>query len=287
MGEVWTVRDILAWCTTFLKQASTTPRLDSELLLCHALDCNRVYLYCHGEKPLTTAERGVIKKNLLRRAQGEPIAYILGVREFYGYDFKVNSHVLIPRPETEHLVEEILNDLKRQQGPYKGLDIGTGSGCIPIVVSKENPQGTMTAWDICPQALAVAAENAETHGVTIQWAQQDALLIKVWQELADSSYDFICSNPPYIANTEWDDVALSVKNFEPHKALFAEQDGLVFYQVLARQAKRVLKPAGALFVEMGSQQRDAVIAILEEQGWGSIKVVKDLAKLPRVVVARR
>lgn len=283
MNEVWTIRDVLGWCTNFLKTKSPTARLDSELILCHALGCDRIYLYCHVEKPLTIGERDAVKRHLLRRSQGEPIAYILGHREFYGYDFKVNPHVLIPRPETEHLVEEVLDHFKTRSGPLKGLDIGTGSGCIPITLMKESPELTMDAWDICGEALKLAEVNATSHGVKVHWAMRDALESKSWLELNAETYDVICSNPPYIAHGE--ELGPSVKNYEPSKALYADGDGLAFYHILAEQGRRLLKADGALVLEIGYQQEDAVVSILEGHGWLRIRVVKDLAKLPRVIVA--
>lgn len=286
--ELWTIRDIINWSVPYLKKhESPTARLDAELLLANSLNCQRIDLYLHYDKPLNVEERHSFRTMLKRRAAGEPIAYILGNREFYGLSFKLTKDVLIPRPETEHLVEIALSFIQEKSAnnePLRVLDIGTGSGCIAVALKKNHPQLLMEAWDISEAALHVARANALEHGVEIDFKLKNALDESAW-DLHEQNIDIICSNPPYIGLEEQASLPKSVRDFEPHQALFAGENGLLFYQMLAQTAARKLKPSGYLVCEIGSEQGQAVTKIFQEHGWETVTVHQDLAGLDRVVSA--
>jgi len=286
-AQPWTIQRIIVWSTNFLTDKGTdTPRLDAELLLCAVLQCKRIQLYMNFDKPVTVSERDAYKVLLRRRAANEPIAYILGEKEFMGLTFKVNRDVLIPRPDTEILVEAALAFLKSRASKHI-LDIGTGSGCIPISLAKLG-QASGTAWDLSDAALAVASGNAEAHGITdICFGRVDALSADAFEQRAAAlhGYDLIISNPPYISVAERDGLAASVREFEPHAALFAAEDGLLFYRVIAERCSSQLKADGKLMFEIGWTQGRAVTEILSERGWSQLQVIKDLAGRDRVVIA--
>ncbi len=282
--DIWTIQRIMVWSTGYLeKEGSPTPRLDTELLLCHTLQCRRIDLYTSFDKPMEKAERDTFKVYLRRRAAGEPIAYILGKRDFWGRTFQVNPAVLIPRPETEHLVEEVLKTLRNPSdtGSYRILDIGTGSGCIAISLKLEQPHNEVEAWDVSPDALAVAQTNAQLLGASVTWRQRDVLQEESWQN--SEPWDVIVSNPPYIAASEQETLMASVVKFEPHAALFAPEDGLQFYKIIAKKAFGRIKSKGWIFFEVGATQAAAVEEILRQEGWLNRQVVKDLSGHERVV----
>jgi release factor glutamine methyltransferase len=284
--DVWTIQRILLWSTDFLKDRHITdsPRLDAEILLAHALKLKRIQLYTLFDKPVSALEREPFKAALKRRIAGEPVAYITGERDFMSMTFNVSPEVLIPRPDTEILVEAATEKLKpRQTEELQILDIGTGSGCIAISVAKKFPVATMTAWDVSEPALAVARENAaRLEASNVTFACRDALSPESWDGAA---YDVILANPPYIAMAEAPALASSVRDHEPSLALFAADDGLAFYQMFARHAKDALKPGGFLAMEIGYQQAYAVCGLLAAHGWQNIEVRKDYGKNDRVVIA--
>jgi release factor glutamine methyltransferase len=286
VGETWTIQRVLDWSIGYLKEhASDSPRLDAELLLAHTLSCSRVQLYTGYDKPLGAAEREPFKQLLKRRAQGEPVAYLTGTKEFMGLTFHVDKHVLIPRPDTEVLVETALAHAKKAT-VRRILDIGTGSGCIAIALGKHLPDAAVVAWERDPEALAVARANAERlAAANVTLTSADALATEVWRT-AGEPFDLIVSNPPYIALAERPTLPKSVVGFEPEAALFAAQDGLEFYAKFAATAADVLSPAGVVMVEIGSTQEAAVTKIFKDHGWHVDPIVRDYQKLPRVVVAR-
>ena len=282
----WTVKEIMVWSVGFLKErASPSPRLDVELLLARALHCTRVDLYTGIEKPLNPSERGVFRDYLKRRAAGEPIAYITGERDFYGLQFAVDARVLIPRPETELVIEAVLADVKNGAAPPGAvLDVGTGSGCIAITLARLNPKVRVEAWDISAEALTVARANAERHTVDVTFRQCDAKDAAAW--LGEPCFDYIVSNPPYIA---LGDPALesAVKRYEPHLALFADGDGLTFYRRIAASAGGRIKSNGKLILEIGATLAGSVSRLLAESGWTEVTVTKDLSGTDRLISARR
>jgi release factor glutamine methyltransferase len=289
-SDVWTIRQILGWSVPYLKKAgSDSARLDCELLLAKCLSCQRLDLYLDHDKPLQAAERSCYREMLKRRAAGEPIAYILGVRDFFSYQFQVTPDVLIPRPETEHVVEcalEIVRSRLNRTSP-RILDVGTGSGCIAIALKKTLPEASVTAWDVSESALAVARRNAEYLDAHVEWQLRDALAELSWTSDESGRFDVISTNPPYIGEHEIDELPKSVIGYEPELALIAPQEGLAFYRLLAELASQRLTPSGYLVAELGASQGAAVQSLFQTHGWFDIQVHQDLAGLDRVVVARR
>lgn len=299
-GDVWTVRRILDWTTDHLrKQGSDTPRLDAEILLAHARGCPRIQLYVDYSEPLTDAERGVMRDLVRRRAQAEPVAYLVGKREFFGLDFRVTADVLIPRPETETLVLEVLTAARKRGGesagdgeaargdaaPYRILELGTGSGCIAVSCAVHLPQAQVTAVDISPKALALARENAVRHGKgeAIRFLEGDLFAALG----ADERFDAIVSNPPYVASGEMATLPADVRLHEPHLALEAGPQGLDVVQRIIAGAPTHLVPGGALLLEISPEQAPAVVRLLADAGgYEAARVVKDAGGLARVVATR-
>lgn len=257
----------------------STGRRDAELLLLRATGVDRAYLLTHPDAELTPEQQATYEKWLDRRAKHEPIQYILGEQEFYGLTLRVTPDVLIPRPETEHLVEATLSRVPRNSA-LKIADIGTGSGAIAIAIAHSLPLASLTALELSPAALAVARQNAECHGVAsrIRFLQSD-LLAAVQRE----TFDAIVSNPPYIAEDEV--LEEQVRGYEPPNALFAGPAGLDIYRRLIPQAWQALHPGGWLLMEIGHNQRDAVAGLLT--AWSEVEFAADLQGIPRVASARR
>ena len=277
MAESWTLLKLLRWMTGFFEEKGiASPRLEAELLLAHTLQLDRVGLYMNYDRPLTAGELDQIRPLVKKRGQHEPLQYLLGYTEFWSRRFKVSPAVLIPRQDTEILVEEALR-LAAPAGSL--LDVGTGSGAIVISLAGELPGWTLTGIDISADALAVARENA----ILNQVADQVELVPGDLARLPEQRYDLIVSNPPYIARQEWAELMPEVRCHEPEIALLAENDGLYCYQELARQASTRLQPGGWLVVECGSTQTEAVSRLFNEAGLIDTFVRKDYSGLPRVV----
>ncbi len=255
---------------------------DAELLLLHTLQIPRTTLLAYPNRDLSLAEESLYESLLQRRLKNEPIQYITGQQEFYGLAFKVTAAVLIPRPETEHLVESVLHRLPQNQ-PLRIADIGTGSGAIAIALAVHLPQAQITALDLSPEALKIAQANAETNNVAnrITFLQSD-LLAAVANE---APYDAIVSNPPYIPQTDSPTLHPEVRDHEPHTALFAGTEGLDIYRRLIPQAHALLKPNGLLALEIGHGQREALAVLLHD--WHNVNFVDDLQHIPRVALATR
>lgn len=287
-AEVWTIQRVLVAATKFLNdRGSDSARLDAELLLAHALGLTRIQLYTAFDRPLSDLEREPFKEFLRRRASQEPVAYITGVKEFFSHVFHVTRDVLIPRPDTEVLVEQALLQLKNHpaEAGINILDVGTGSGCVAIALAKRLPTATVTAWDISEQALVAARENAQRlEAFNVAFAQCDALQAGAWAPAA-ASFHVIVANPPYIAAAERSALPPSVIRYEPEAALFAEDNGLAFYARFAASARPLLAGGGALLMEIGSTQAASVTALFAEAGWRATSVVKDYEKNDRVVIA--
>ena len=285
-GDVWTVKRILDWTIPHLKShGSESPRLDAEILLAHARGCPRIQLYTNYDQPLTDDQRAIMRDLVKRRAAAEPVAYLVGHREFFSLDFRVTKDVLVPRPDTETLIVDALEVLKPLAQP-RVLDIGTGSGCIAIALAVRCPQAIVTAVDLSEPALSIARENAEKHGVAerIQFLRGD-----LFAPLVDAEpFDLIASNPPYIASAEIETLAPDVRLHEPRSALDGGSDGLDIIRRLTADAPRYLLPQGKLLIEISGEQADAVTQLLTANGsYDEIAVLKDLAKQPRVVRAVR
>jgi release factor glutamine methyltransferase len=260
---------------------SANPLRDAELLLMHALGISRTAVIATPDKELTADELSRFETVVGARATGQPVQHILGVQEFYGLEFEVSPAVLIPRPETEHLVEAVLNRVEHGQ-LLQIADVGTGSGAIAIALATQLPQARVWASDMSPEALAVAARNAERHGVSrrIEFARADLLA-----GCLAGAIDVVASNPPYIAEDERGTLAIEVREFEPAAALFAGATGYEVYERLLPQAQNSLKPGGLLALEMGFGQSKRMREMLRE--WSSVEVLPDLAGVPRVALARK
>jgi release factor glutamine methyltransferase len=263
--------------------AIEAPRISAEVLVFHVLDCDRAYLFAHPERELTGPEQSQFDALISRRASGEPLQYLTGHQEFWKADFLVSPAVLIPRPETEHIIEAVL-DLVRHfaLGPrLKLIDVGTGSGAIAIILARELSQAEVHAVDLSPTALEVARTNARRLGAHVNFAQSDVLA----DVERDASFDFVVSNPPYVGLNEADKVQEVVKHYEPPMAVFAGDEGLSVIHRLVPQALEALRPGGWLLMEIGYSQAQAVMSLLT--GWHNVHAVPDLAGIPRVIVARK
>ncbi len=286
MAEEWTVRRVLDWTTAHFKQhGSETPRLDAEILLAHARTCRRIELYTRFDEPLTDVQRTVMRDLTKRRAKSEPVAYLVGHREFFSLEFRVTPDVLIPRPDTETLVVELIEAAKALEAP-RILDLGTGSGCIAIAAAVNLPSAQITATDVSEAALAIARENAETHAVAnrIRFLQGD-----LFGPLPEGEqFDVVASNPPYIADRERETLQNDVRRYEPHTALFAGPNGTEILFRIIDGATAKLRPGGTLLLEIAPEQVDAVRTRIESTGaYQDVRGIKDAAGLLRLVYARR
>ncbi len=263
--------------------ASPSPALDAELLLAHVLGRGRSFLHAWPEAELDTAARARFADLLERRATGEPVAYLLGRREFWSLELEVTPDVLIPRPETEGLIEITLADLAaRGIGEPALLDLGTGSGCLALALASELSAARVTAIESSPEALAVARRNAARQGLTaVEWLQGEWLA-----PVAARRFDVIVSNPPYVRSDDPHLEAGDVR-FEPRSALDGGPDGLDAIRVLAREAGGHLAPGGLLAIEHGADQAEAVADLLATAAWRDIRMRPDLAGLPRFTLARK
>jgi len=280
LGETWTVLRILQWTAGhFAQKGIEGGRLDAELLLGDTLGLDRVGLYMNFDRPLTPEELGRFRQQVQRRAGREPLAYIQGETEFWSLPLRVGPDVLIPRPETEILVEEAL---KRATPSSIVLDVGTGSGAIAVALSHELPGASVTGFDISPGALQVAAENARRNGVQgrLKWIAGDLA------RLPAGPYDLVVSNPPYIPKGEMAGLMPEVGGFEPHLALCGGADGLDCYRHLARQAPGCLRSGGWLLLEVGAGQDNAVRDLLDRAGLTETFCRADYAGIGRVVGGR-
>jgi len=296
------LRQALQQAITKLEAAGLdAARLSAEVLAFHVLGCDRAYLYAHPERLLTEAELAQYESLVERRAAGEPLQYLTGHQEFWGADFLVTPSVLIPRPETEHLVEAVLELVRAFAFPRVGneptlghpsaeqrlktrlkiIDVGTGSGAIAVSLARELPNAEVYAVDLSSEALDVARRNAERLGARVQFAQSDVLDSVV----RDASFDFVVSNPPYVGLNEADKVQSVVKDYEPHMALFAGVEGLAVIRRLIPQSCDALRPGGWLLMEIGYSQSEAVMALLA--GWDEVHAIADLAGIPRVIAAQK
>jgi release factor glutamine methyltransferase len=264
-----------------------SPRMNAELLLMFTLACDRAYLFAHPERELSAEEKARYEEALTQRARGVPAQYITGHQEFWGMDFIVTPAVLIPRPETEHVIETVLHlsNVVRASSPgspTRIVDVGTGSGCIAIALARELPQSEMHATDISPAALEVAQANAARHQfeTRIRFHQTDLL-----QGLDPATFDFVVSNPPYVGESEEDQVQLEVRKFEPRNAVFAGATGLEVIERLIPQAHAMLKPGGWLIIEISGTIADRVKHLLST--WEQVHMTNDLQDIPRVAAAQK
>ncbi|MEA1922689.1 MAG: peptide chain release factor N(5)-glutamine methyltransferase [Pseudomonadota bacterium] len=285
MTETWTVLSLLNWAAPYLeKNGSSSPRLDAELLLAKVLDCQRLDLYLRFDKPLASSELASFKKIILERRQGVPVAYLLGEKEFWSLSFQVSPAVLVPRPETEHLVEAAINFLEEKFPTGCGvLDLGTGCGNIILSLAHQFSDRTGFSWlgiDSRPAALEVAALNARQLKLEeVSWLASD-LFASLAPE--NSSFGLVVANPPYITSSEMAGLPPEVQR-EPAAALDGGLDGLDFYRRIANDARNFLRPGGGLIFEVGDGQAADVKKILASNGYSAISGLFDLARCERVV----
>jgi len=267
--------------------------MNAELLLMFTLNCDRAYLYAHPERELTPDEQTSYDRALAERARGVPTQYITGHQEFWGLDLIVTPAVLIPRPETEHVIETVLDCVGRTcpereskgpspAGPLRILDVGTGTGCIALALAKELPQAEIHATDISPAALEIARANAARHQLETRIHFHHADLL---DGLASTPFDVIVSNPPYVGESEADQVQLEVRKFEPRNAVFAGPTGAEVIARLIPQAFDALKPGGWLVIEISSAIAQPVKHLLRD--WHDVRITPDLQSIPRVARARK
>lgn len=285
-SDVWTVQRILDWTTAHLrKHGSESPRLEAEILLAHARGCRRIELYTRFDEALSDAERATMRDLVQRRTKHEPVAYLVGQREFFGLPFRVTKDVLIPRPDTETLVMEALDALKPLDRP-RALDLCTGSGCVGVAIAKTRKECAVTAIDLSEAALAIARENAERNGVAAQLTFLQGDLFLPLESTAQ--FDVIASNPPYVRDDEMETLPPDVRLHEPRLALAAGKDGLDVLRRIVAEAPRFLAAGGRLLMELAPEQGEAVKGLLESQGeYEEVRLVKDLSRQVRVASARK
>lgn len=281
MQENWTIKDLLEWTTRFFTDKGIEePRLNAEVLLAQVLDKDRVYLYANYFAPVNKNEREQYREFIKRRSNQEPLAYLLERREFMSLDFKVTPAVLIPRPETELLVETVLQRAN-QAKPVAICDVGTGSGAIAVSLAYYLPQAQVTGIDISGPALEVARLNAQQHGVEVRFLEGDLLSPLPVQE----QFDFICANLPYISEDEYTQLDVQVRDYEPRQALWGFGDGLELYRRLIPQVWTYLRPGGYLLMEIGCDQAQAVAQLLPSSV--KVQVEQDWAGLDRLIIAHQ
>jgi release factor glutamine methyltransferase len=286
-SESWTIGRLITWTTKYLaERGSDSPRLDAELLLAHAVGCPRIGLYTTFDTAPADPVRTAFRELVRRRAEGTPVAYLLGRREFYSMEFEVTPDVLIPRPETEFLAIAVIDAIRRRPEAKRVADIGTGSGIIAVTVAKNAPQVRVTAVDTSPQALQVAQRNATRHQVAdrVDFLESD-LLAKV---SSDVRYDVIASNPPYVSTAEMATLAADAARHEPRAALEAGPLGTEVIERIIPEAAERLAPGGELWLEMSPLRlADVQKLIASDDRFEALPTIKDLAGLARVVGCRR
>ncbi|MFC1726003.1 peptide chain release factor N(5)-glutamine methyltransferase [candidate division KSB1 bacterium] len=285
-NETWKIIDLLNTTADFLRSKGIdAPRTSTEILLAHTLNMKRLDLYLNFDKPVDPVEINSFRNLIKRRTNKEPVQYILGEIEFMSLPFKINKNVLIPRPETEILVEFIVEQYKDCESELYILDIGTGSGNIAVSLAKylENPR--IIATDIWEKILEIAKENAKLNDVDniIKFKMESIFDV---DEKEYSSFDLIVSNPPYISKEDYKNIQAEVRDFEPDDSVCDNSDGLKYYREIIPKSKKWLSKNGALFFEIGYDQKEKVIEILESEDFKEIKAYKDYAKLDRIITAK-
>lgn len=279
--DPWTIEAVLRWATDdFRSRGIETPRLDAEVLLAHALASTRIRLVVDSKKPLETGELGRFRDLVKRRRAREPTAYILGSREFYGRTFRVDRRVLVPRPDTEALVETALLRTRPASMSMRALDLCTGSGCVALTLARERPTSAFVATDVSEDALAVARDNAARLGAYNVAFRRGDLFAAV-----DPSYpfDLVTANAPYITSRELSTLMPDVRDFEPRLALDGGGDGLGIVRRIVEGAPKPLRKGGVLAVEVGKGQAPAVAELFERAGFSEIELRRDYARIERVV----
>ncbi len=283
LSAEWTVREVLNWTRGYFEDAGIVqPRLEAEILLAHALDVERLHLYLSPDKPLTVDERAKFKTFIQQRRAGTPLQHLIGEVTFFGLRFKVRRDALIPRAETEQLLDRTLRLVARDQ-PARCLDLGTGSGVIAVCLARYLPRASVTAVEISAGALELARENAALNGVV----DRVAFLESDWFANVSGSFDLIVSNPPYVETSAIDGLAVEVRDHEPRVALDGGTDGIEQIRELVAGAGAHLERGGHLLLEIGHGQGERVQRLLIEAGLDDVVIERDLSGLERFAVGRR
>lgn len=276
----WTIGSLVKWATDdFRTRGIENPRLDAELLVAHALGIDRMRVILDGNRPLEGTELHALRDLVKRRRGYEPIAYLRGEREFYGLKFKVDKRVLVPRPDTETLVDAALSRSAHVSMSMRQLDLCTGSGCVAIAMARQRPTASVYASDVSTDALAVARENALRLGAyNVAFAHSD-----LFAAFTGKRFDVVTANPPYIPTADLATLMPDVRDHEPALALDGGADGLDFVRRIAAGAPAVLEPEGLLAMEIGAGEAPDTVAIFEASGFRDVRVHRDIARIERVV----
>ncbi|MFP6684666.1 MAG: peptide chain release factor N(5)-glutamine methyltransferase [Polyangiaceae bacterium] len=284
MTEPWTIGRVLAWARDDLKgRGSASPRLDAELMLAQILECDRIKLITDSGRPLQDSELAAYRQLHKRRRRGEPVAYLRGFREFFGRSFRVDTRVLVPRPETEILVEVALKRSRRVSLCARILDVCTGSGCVAITLAKERPTTRVTGSDISSEALEIARDNMHRLGGRVSFVRSD--LVEAFAGRRDR-FDLVTANPPYINDEDMTKLPVDIRDFEPAVALSAGPDGLRLIRRLIAEVPAVLAAAGVLAMEIGAGQAEQVRTLFEAGGFTDIETSLDYQGHERIVSAK-
>lgn len=282
MTEPWTIARVLAWATADFKGRDLdSPRLDAELLLSHALGIDRIQLILQHERPLAPDELAAYRALIQRRRTGEPVAYLLGVREFYGLPIRVDARALIPRPDTETLVEVALERTRPRSAYGRAADLCTGSGCVALAFAGKRPTWRVTAVDASPGAAEVARDNCVRLGLAWNVAVLEGDLFAPLP--AGARFELVTANPPYIPESEIAGLDATIRDFEPRLALEGGSDGLAVARRIVAAAPERLAPGGVLALEIGSDQGDRVVELFRDAGFGAIECKLDYGGRERVV----
>ena len=284
--ESWTVLKLLQWTTEYFQRNNVSePRTSAEVLLAHVLAEDRLFLYLNYDRPMETSELTAYRACIKRRLGGEPNQYITGLQEFWSLPLRVSPDVLIPRPETEVLVEAVLGFLDTADPNVNILDLGTGSGAIAIALARELPAARIVAADLSMAALRLAQENAKS-------TQVDERIFFVRSDMfgaipgGSQKFKVVVTNPPYISHDEMSELPREIRDFEPHHALEGGPDGLTAIRHIIAEVPTILSQAGALIMEMGADQAESVSALVtDSQHYESYRIIKDYSGLDRVLVA--
>jgi release factor glutamine methyltransferase len=276
------VREVLNWTRDYFADGGIVqPRLEAEILLAHSLDIDRLHLYLSPDKPLSAGERERFRHLVKRRRSGEPLQQLTGEVSFFGLRFRVDRTALIPRPETEELVDHALRMVPRER-PTRCLDLGTGAGVIAVCLARFLPKTDVTAVDISTEALELAAGNASLHGVN----DRITFLHSDWFAQVEGRFDLIAANPPYVATSAIEQLAQEIRDHEPRRALDGGADGLGALRILTEEAPQHLAPEGRLVLEVGCDHAKAVAALVQAAGLQAVDVMNDVAGRERFVVAQ-
>ncbi|GAB4289185.1 MAG: peptide chain release factor N(5)-glutamine methyltransferase [Myxococcota bacterium] len=280
--DEWTIKGILSWTANyFTERGISSPRFSSEILLASCLGCERIYLYTHFDEPVKEEARAKMREFVKRRIGGEPLQHIVGFAYFWSHKIAVDRRVMIPRPETEHLIEVIVGEYNGSRDEaFSMLEIGVGSGCAAIALASEFKRASITGVDISDGALAVARANIASAGFEGRIKTVKSDLFSAIGD--DDKFDVIYSNPPYIPTGEIERLSVEVREYDPREALDGGDDGLNIILRLVSGSSSYLKPNGLLALEIGDGQAEAVRKILVETGFGNIKIKPDLRGIPRI-----